>query len=53
MRRANGITLASRRIGEVGQWSNPLACRVRDAVMKRLPQAAQMRQLEATLRYRL
>ncbi len=53
VKRANGITLASRRIGEVGQWANPVACRVRDAVMKRLPQAAQMQQLEATLRYRL
>lgn len=51
--RTSRITLLSRRLGDIGQWENPLACWVRDAAMKRLPAAAQMRQLESVVRYRL
>jgi 2-polyprenyl-6-methoxyphenol hydroxylase-like FAD-dependent oxidoreductase len=51
--RTRMITLLSRRLGDIGQWSNPTACRVRDAVMKRIPLAAQLRQLELVVRYRL
>lgn len=52
VRRSSMITLLSRRLGEVGQWSNPVACRLRDATMKRIPLAAQLRQFDLVVRAR-
>ena len=43
--RTNAIVQQSRQIGQVGQWSHALACRVRDALMRLTPSTAQMRQL--------
>ena len=51
--RTSRITLLSRRLGEIGQWSNPVACRTRDAVMQRIPLSTQLRQLDTVLRVRL
>ena len=35
----------SRRIGRVGQWQSPLACRLRNALMRRVPDSAGTRAL--------
>lgn len=45
------IVRLSRRLGRVGQWENPLLCRLRDAAMKRLPERVQRRQIENVLGY--
>jgi 2-polyprenyl-6-methoxyphenol hydroxylase-like FAD-dependent oxidoreductase len=38
--RANGFVSQSRRLGEVGQWENPLACWVRDRLFQLVPQSS-------------
>lgn len=46
--RANGIVTSARRLGVVSQWSNPVACWVRDRAMALVPARAsdeQMRKL--------
>jgi 2-polyprenyl-6-methoxyphenol hydroxylase-like FAD-dependent oxidoreductase len=35
--RANSIVWASRRFGEIAQWSNPIAAWLRDSVMRLTP----------------
>jgi 2-polyprenyl-6-methoxyphenol hydroxylase-like FAD-dependent oxidoreductase len=37
IKRTTMIATTSRRIGWVAQWQNPLACRLRDALMRRIP----------------
>jgi 2-polyprenyl-6-methoxyphenol hydroxylase-like FAD-dependent oxidoreductase len=49
LRRANLVITTSWRLGQAGQWANPLLCRVRDAAMRAIPQSAQMRQLAAVI----
>lgn len=49
--RTNRVVAQSRRIGQVGQWQHRLACRARDALMRRVPSSVQMRQLEWILNY--
>ena len=49
LRRANLVITTSWRLGQAGQWENPLLCRLRDAVMRALPQSAQMRQIAAVI----
>jgi 2-polyprenyl-6-methoxyphenol hydroxylase-like FAD-dependent oxidoreductase len=41
----------ARQIGAVGQWSNPLACRLRDALMKYVVVRVQDRQMERVAGY--
>jgi 2-polyprenyl-6-methoxyphenol hydroxylase-like FAD-dependent oxidoreductase len=38
--RANGFVSQSRRLGEVAQWENPLACWVRDRIFQLVPQSS-------------
>ena len=49
LRRANLVITTSWRLGQAGQWANPLLCRLRDAAMRAIPQEAQMRQLAAVI----
>ena len=50
-RRTAAIVRGSRRLGRIGQLQNPLACRLRDAVLKALPSRLEMKQLEAVVGY--
>jgi 2-polyprenyl-6-methoxyphenol hydroxylase-like FAD-dependent oxidoreductase len=43
--RANAVVVAARRLGRIGQWESPLACRFRDALFAALPFSAARRQL--------
>src|SRR2546423_603651 len=43
--RANAVVTAARRIGAIGQWQGPLACRLRDALFRAMPASALRRQL--------
>jgi 2-polyprenyl-6-methoxyphenol hydroxylase-like FAD-dependent oxidoreductase len=47
------IVRQARMIGAVGQWSNPLACVLRDQLMKRVLARMQDGQLERTAGYRV
>ena len=49
-RRTAGIVSASRRMGWIGQWENPLACLLRDTALKLTPQRLGRRQNDALLR---
>jgi 2-polyprenyl-6-methoxyphenol hydroxylase-like FAD-dependent oxidoreductase len=49
LRRANLVITTSWRLGQAGQWASPLLCRLRDAAMRAIPQAAQMRQFAAVI----
>ena len=49
--RANAIVRQSRRVGEVGQWANPLACAVRNMLARLLLPLSIERQLRQTLGY--
>ena len=44
--RANALVRQSRLTGRVGQLESPLACRLRDAIVRRTPRRLQQRQLE-------
>jgi len=50
--RANGIVSASLRVGKMAQWSNPLACRLRDTAMRLTPESAVLRQMRPVLTFR-
>jgi 2-polyprenyl-6-methoxyphenol hydroxylase-like FAD-dependent oxidoreductase len=45
MARANAVVLTARRLGAIGQWHNPIACALRDALFGLVPQALVARQL--------
>ncbi|MBI1277757.1 MAG: NAD(P)-binding protein [Anaerolineaceae bacterium] len=47
--RANGIVTQSRRIGQVGQLSNPLVCWLRDNLFRSLPEGIRNRQIAAVV----
>jgi 2-polyprenyl-6-methoxyphenol hydroxylase-like FAD-dependent oxidoreductase len=47
--RVRGVHARSQRIGAVGQWSNPIACWVRDAILRVTPTRATMRTIERLL----
>lgn len=49
--RANSIVSQSRRIGQVGQWANPLACWLRDNLFRALPASVRNRQVAAVVGY--
>ena len=46
VRRANALVRQSRLLNRIGQLESPLACRVRDGMMKRTPARLRRRQLE-------
>ena len=43
--RANSMLLQSRRLGELGRWKNPLACWLRDRLIKITPERVRLKQL--------
>jgi 2-polyprenyl-6-methoxyphenol hydroxylase-like FAD-dependent oxidoreductase len=45
-RRANAMLVQSRRMARVGQWSSPLASRMRDHLIRRMPERARLRHLD-------
>ncbi len=47
--RANGIVTQSRRIGQVGQLSNPLICWLRDNLFRSLPEGMRNRQIASVV----
>ena len=53
IRRVNPIVSASRRVGTIGQWSNPVAIAARTFLMKHVAGRLQARQLEELVGYRV
>jgi 2-polyprenyl-6-methoxyphenol hydroxylase-like FAD-dependent oxidoreductase len=51
--RADAVLKMSRRVDKAAQLASPLACRVRNALVRWLPDGAQRRQLEPLVRYEL
>jgi 2-polyprenyl-6-methoxyphenol hydroxylase-like FAD-dependent oxidoreductase len=51
MKRTGAITMQSRRMGEMGRWKNPLACWLRDRLIKNIPNRARLRQLGEMFRF--
>jgi 2-polyprenyl-6-methoxyphenol hydroxylase-like FAD-dependent oxidoreductase len=49
--RTSTLVRQARQVGAVGQWQNPLACRLRDALMKYVVARVQARQLEQVAGY--
>jgi 2-polyprenyl-6-methoxyphenol hydroxylase-like FAD-dependent oxidoreductase len=43
--RADGLAKQSRMLGRLGKWGNPLACRLRDAMIRHAPAGPRLRQL--------
>ncbi len=43
--RTSGIVRQSRQIGQVGQWHNPLACWLRDTLLKNMSDSAQLKRI--------
>jgi 2-polyprenyl-6-methoxyphenol hydroxylase-like FAD-dependent oxidoreductase len=44
--RANSMLLQSRRLGELGRWKNPVACWLRDKIIKGTPERVRLKQLK-------
>jgi 2-polyprenyl-6-methoxyphenol hydroxylase-like FAD-dependent oxidoreductase len=51
--RADAVLKISRRVDKAAQLANPLGCRLRNAVLRRLPERGQRRQLEPIVRHEL
>lgn len=51
IKRTSAIVKRSRYLGQVFQWENPLACLIRNAVMKGIPSRIQLKQLEWVVGY--
>lgn len=49
--RAEAVLKVSRRVDKAAQLANPLGCRLRNTIVRRLPDGAQRRQLEPLVRY--
>jgi 2-polyprenyl-6-methoxyphenol hydroxylase-like FAD-dependent oxidoreductase len=49
--RAEAVLKMSRRVDKAAQLSSPLGCRIRNVLVRRLPERAQGRQLERLVRY--
>ncbi len=49
LQRANAVVLASRRLGRVAQWQNPVACAARDALVAAAPAWLAHRQMANAL----
>jgi 2-polyprenyl-6-methoxyphenol hydroxylase-like FAD-dependent oxidoreductase len=49
--RTTKVALESRRIGELGQWENPLLCFLRDAAMRAIPSSVTVRHMAAVTVY--
>jgi 2-polyprenyl-6-methoxyphenol hydroxylase-like FAD-dependent oxidoreductase len=51
--RADAVLKMSRRVDKAAQLASPLGWRLRNAIVRRLPERAQRRQLEPLVRYEL
>jgi 2-polyprenyl-6-methoxyphenol hydroxylase-like FAD-dependent oxidoreductase len=51
--RTTSIVRKARAIGAVGQWANPLACMLRDTLLKHVASHVQERQLEPLIGYQV
>jgi 2-polyprenyl-6-methoxyphenol hydroxylase-like FAD-dependent oxidoreductase len=51
--RADAVLKISRRTDKAAQLASPIGCRLRNALVRRLPERAQRRQLEPLVRYEL
>lgn len=51
MKRTAAIVKQSRAIGRVAQWENPLACSIRNAILKRTPSSVLLKQLGWVFEY--
>jgi 2-polyprenyl-6-methoxyphenol hydroxylase-like FAD-dependent oxidoreductase len=49
--RANGVVRQSRRLGQLGQWENPLACWVRDRLFQMVPDSSVRTNLRRVLTF--
>jgi len=52
VRRTNRIALLARLVGKLVQWENPLASRIRNAIMKRIPVSLQLKVLMWIIDYK-
>lgn len=46
--RANGLTRQARMFGQIGQWRHPVACWLREQMIRRFPREPRLRQLART-----
>jgi len=53
MPRTARITTMSQRIGEIGQWENPIACSLRNAFLKLIPDRLMLKQVATNLAYQV
>jgi 2-polyprenyl-6-methoxyphenol hydroxylase-like FAD-dependent oxidoreductase len=51
--RANATVREAWLLGRMGQWANPLACRLRDALIRRTPERVRLRGLERMFSFEL
>ncbi len=51
IKRTAAIVKRSRTIGRVAQWENPLACSIRNAMLKRTPSGVLFKQLRWVVEY--
>jgi len=51
MKRTSAITMQSRRLGQMGRWKNPLACWIRDKLIKSTPDRVRLQQLGDMFRF--
>jgi 2-polyprenyl-6-methoxyphenol hydroxylase-like FAD-dependent oxidoreductase len=51
MPRTSWITATSRKIGSIGQWENPIACALRNALVAIAPDSVTKKQLEQAAGY--
>jgi 2-polyprenyl-6-methoxyphenol hydroxylase-like FAD-dependent oxidoreductase len=51
--RASAAVREARLMGRVGQWANPLACRIRDELIRRTPERVRLRSLERMFSFEL
>src|SRR5581483_7592028 len=49
--RTRTITLQSRQYGQMGRWTNPLACWFRDRLIASVPERIRIRELQKTFRF--
>jgi 2-polyprenyl-6-methoxyphenol hydroxylase-like FAD-dependent oxidoreductase len=51
--RTSAIVTQSARTGKIAQWEHPLACRIRNQLIKLVPPSFQMKQFEAVIGHKL
>jgi 2-polyprenyl-6-methoxyphenol hydroxylase-like FAD-dependent oxidoreductase len=51
--RANWFVTQSQRLGQVAQWSHPVATWARDAIVRATPSAAAVKQLRTVMRFEI